>query len=31
MEVVFDWITDNWDKIVALVDKCISLLMEIID
>ncbi len=31
MEKIFDWITDNWDKIVAFVDKCVSLLVEFID
>lgn len=31
MEKIFDWITDNWDRIVALIDKFVSLLVELTD
>ncbi len=31
MEKIFNWILDNWDKIVSLVDKFFSLLVEYID
>ncbi len=31
MEKIFDWIVDNWDRIVAFVDKFFSLLIEYID
>lgn len=31
MEKIFDWIADNWDRIVALIDKFVSLLVELTD
>lgn len=31
MEKIFDWILENWDKIVALVDRIFEILSEALD
>ncbi len=31
MEKIFNWILDNWDKIVSLVDRFVALLTEYIN
>ncbi len=28
MEKIFNWILDNWDKIVSLVDRFAAILIE---